>query len=191
MVEEDFRIQRQVVVEVRGLPCNAWTEGSLMQITNDIGTWGCWINANNDIRKGEPKENVETSQNESASSTHDLVWDFPVSLDRKENIIDVRVVSSQNSLCMLLDKVKIKGPGRPKKRKINRNPFEIRRRKLRSKTRKWTSTCIGKDQVLEGSKNDSNSEAEIILETAVKMGLAMKADMYETLRIIKEHIEEN
>lgn len=42
--EEDLIIQRQEVIEVRGLPLNLWSEENLKAITKEKGLWGWWIN---------------------------------------------------------------------------------------------------------------------------------------------------
>lgn len=44
MEEEDFRIKRKILVEIRGLPCNTWTEDNLQKILKDLGSWGWWEN---------------------------------------------------------------------------------------------------------------------------------------------------
>lgn len=44
MEAEDFRIKRKALVEVRGLPCNAWSEDNLKKITKIWGVWGWWEN---------------------------------------------------------------------------------------------------------------------------------------------------
>ncbi|WOH15192.1 hypothetical protein DCAR_0934729 [Daucus carota subsp. sativus] len=42
--EEDFKIKRKALVEVRGLPCLAWMERNLKKITEEFGDWGWWEN---------------------------------------------------------------------------------------------------------------------------------------------------
>lgn len=40
MVEEVFRIKRKTLIEIRGLPCNAWSEENLQVITRECGFLG-------------------------------------------------------------------------------------------------------------------------------------------------------
>ncbi|KAL1812161.1 hypothetical protein ACET3Z_022226 [Daucus carota] len=44
MEQEDYKINRKALIEIRGLPCNAWNENNLKNITKDIGSWGWWEN---------------------------------------------------------------------------------------------------------------------------------------------------
>lgn len=44
MEKEDFRVNRKTLLEIRGLPCNAWKEENLKKIVRNFGTWGWWIN---------------------------------------------------------------------------------------------------------------------------------------------------
>ncbi|KAL1819552.1 hypothetical protein ACET3Z_014421 [Daucus carota] len=44
MENEDYRIARKIVVEIRGLPCNTWKEENLKKIVKNTGTWGWWLN---------------------------------------------------------------------------------------------------------------------------------------------------
>ncbi|KAK1382323.1 hypothetical protein POM88_020058 [Heracleum sosnowskyi] len=41
--DEDLRIKRKLVVELRGIPCTAWTEINLMELTKELGDWGWWM----------------------------------------------------------------------------------------------------------------------------------------------------
>ena len=40
MEEEDFRIKRKALIEIRGLPCNSWTKDNLKAIIKDHGDGG-------------------------------------------------------------------------------------------------------------------------------------------------------
>ncbi|KAK1370195.1 hypothetical protein POM88_036287 [Heracleum sosnowskyi] len=51
--EEDLRIKRKGVVEVRGLPYISWTEDTLMDSTKNLGDWGWWINEVEENKKME------------------------------------------------------------------------------------------------------------------------------------------
>ncbi|KAK1362168.1 hypothetical protein POM88_046642 [Heracleum sosnowskyi] len=42
----NFRIQRKIFVECRGLPFLAWSEQNLKCITKDVGLWEEWVNEN-------------------------------------------------------------------------------------------------------------------------------------------------
>ncbi|KAK1384092.1 hypothetical protein POM88_021827 [Heracleum sosnowskyi] len=42
--DEDLRIKRKLVVELRGLPCTAWTKINLMELTKELGDSGWGIN---------------------------------------------------------------------------------------------------------------------------------------------------
>lgn len=48
--------------------------------------------------------------------------------------------SFRNSLCNLMAEIKFKGVGRPKRKKINRNPFEIGKCKFWSRQRKFKTS---------------------------------------------------
>ncbi|KAK1400745.1 hypothetical protein POM88_000350 [Heracleum sosnowskyi] len=282
--EEDRRIRRKVVVEVRGIPFIAWSESTLMEITKHIGDWGWWINEaeenkvlenpkvciysdellsiairssisvegvgyevgiveipfdflkvnssprslrddsdaskiekdkvlNQEVQNsacqkdsgGNYKESVEVQecrfgedsiQSIGSTSRSDLVWDFPKSIDKNNSIIDTGDFAdhgdSQRTLCQMLGKVKIKGPGRPKKRKIGKNPFEIGRCKFWPLTRKGLVHGISKGSSQKGEGDGKQtirtSEAELILESALDIGLILKEDKERTLDIIKDHL---
>lgn len=44
MEEEDYRIKRKALIEIRGLPCNSWNEDNLKEVVKDQGSWGWWEN---------------------------------------------------------------------------------------------------------------------------------------------------
>lgn len=232
--EEDLVIKRKVVVKLRGLPLNAWTETNIKEVVKDLGVWGWWVNRPNTSYKFENpriclyteiwdkiekdlsvkigkvtyssklvevehdhskdsevleeaktrsqellknqsvphykesreelvirKEEIEDSEDEAQENSSSLVsrvsdsveaerksvsppkrilgsdkvgelfWDFPESVDRKGNqIIQTgnldRVSGSQKSICKLLQNIRLKGVGRPRKKRGNKNPFDMR-----------------------------------------------------------------
>lgn len=60
----------------------------------------------------------------------DLHWDFLVDMNKSKELInsgdtEILTGSSQNSLCNLMEGIKLKGVGRAKRRMTNKKPFEI------------------------------------------------------------------
>ncbi|KAK1379921.1 hypothetical protein POM88_026665 [Heracleum sosnowskyi] len=100
---------------------------------------------------------------------------------------------SQSTLCQMLGKVKIKGPGRPKKRKNIKNPFEIGRCKSWLISRKGSVHENNKGLIQKGEgvgkQPSGTSEAELILESAMDIGLILKEDKEKTLETIKEQLD--
>ncbi|KAK1394178.1 hypothetical protein POM88_013234 [Heracleum sosnowskyi] len=127
----------------------------------------------------------------------DLVWDYTNSLDNGDNIFQVGELStngsSQASLCKLLGKVQIKGPGRPKKRRNRKNPFEVGKCKLWLRRKKdiITHKAIHDFQVSSRQREIKEVELEAlkIMETASHIGLTCNKGEEDTLRIIKEQLK--
>ncbi|KAK1380090.1 hypothetical protein POM88_026834 [Heracleum sosnowskyi] len=92
----------------------------------------------------------------------------------------------------MLCKVKIKGPGRPKKRENSKNPFEIGRCKFWPIPRKGlvheSNKGIIQKGVGVGKQPLRTSEAELILESTMDIGLILKEDKEKTLETIKEQL---
>lgn len=74
---------------------------------------------------------VELQNSKPPQSTKDVqCWDLPVSVDKRNmEIVQIgdfkSLESSQKSICKLMKKVKIKGPGRPKRKMHAECPFDI------------------------------------------------------------------
>lgn len=89
---------------------------------------------------GNSESSVSSSLKGSAFKKPSLVWDFPKSVDSGKSLINSGKLEvqgdTQNSICSKLGKIKIKGLGRPKKRKLKRHPFKIGRCKLWAKANK-------------------------------------------------------
>lgn len=133
---------------------------------------------------------------DSSSKKPKLVWDFPNSLDSGRNIINSGVLEdqgdTQNSLCSKLKNIKIKGPGRPKKRKLKKNPFEIGRCKLWFKANKEPIALKRKQMSQEKNEKllqgDIEVEARSIMETATNMGFTLNVAEEEALELLKVQV---
>ncbi|KAK1398241.1 hypothetical protein POM88_008104 [Heracleum sosnowskyi] len=98
---------------------------------------------------------------------------------------------SQTSLCDMLNKIKIKGVGRPGKRKLSRNPFDFGKPKLGQKL--WKEVRHGRrgDHIKSKGKTtpfNVEEEALYIVDVAGKLGLTMYRGKEETLKIVKEQL---
>lgn len=123
-----------------------------------------------------------------------LSWEFPNSVDRKDRDIyqlgncDV-LGSSQKSICDLMQKIKIKGVGRLRRKSNAKNPFNIGNCKFLSKNRKLKNPAskvrnsLKIDTVAQGTE-----EAVQILETTELIGLKLNKDHDSVLNVIKEQL---
>ncbi|KAK1370281.1 hypothetical protein POM88_036373 [Heracleum sosnowskyi] len=158
-------------------------------LSNVFRISGTFDNNERRFEENSPQRDISISKAE-------LVSDFPKSIDKNSSIIDTGIIDdhgdSQSTLCQMLDKVKIKGPGRPKQRKKSKNPFEIGRCKLWLKSRKGSvhENNKGLFQKGEGVEKQPSevSEAKLILESALDIGLILKEDNEKTLETIKEQL---
>ncbi|KAL1811947.1 hypothetical protein ACET3Z_022012 [Daucus carota] len=82
MEEEDYRIKRKALVEIRGLPCNSWTEDNLKKIVKDQGSWGWW-------------ENNPMYCN---SLENPRVWMYLGSLEKVSEMIKVKIGSNESQI---------------------------------------------------------------------------------------------
>lgn len=60
----------------------------------------------------------------------DLFWDYPESIDRRNSTVIQTgnlesLKNSQRTICNLMQKVRLKGVGRPKKKRVVKNLFDL------------------------------------------------------------------
>lgn len=108
----------------------------------------------------------------SQERTGELFWDFPESVDRKNKLIIQtgnleNIGSSQGTICNLMQKIRLKGVGRPKKRKGNKNPFDFSLSKKMFKKNRGSLNgnrilpLINKNVPLEGSRKEAQKIVEV------------------------------
>lgn len=153
------------------------------------------------------KEEVETFNKDGKATIKDgkgctksLQWDYELDLNKSKEIIDtgdLDLISgdSQNSLCILLSGIKLKGVCRPKMRNINKNPFEIGKCKLWQRHRKPKSHKV-KHIMMDRSlvpkvnlKEKSDIEAYKILDMADLLGLTYRKDKAQMVEDISTRID--
>ncbi|KAK1382324.1 hypothetical protein POM88_020059 [Heracleum sosnowskyi] len=100
------------------------------------------------LEKQGGKETLELGQKKVAKDKKDIKWDYPQSLDKDDDVLEVGDDSihgsTQNTICSMLNKIKLKGPVRIKDY-CNEGRFS-------------------------GVSVDEDKEAQSILETTVNMG---------------------
>lgn len=142
-------------------------------------------------------DSLETNNTESSLGTKNkLICDFPNSIDgNKEKIVMAGdyegLVTSQSTICDLMQKVKLRGVGRPRKMLSQKNPFEIdnckqlRRIKRNNNSQGWNGPFFSQSR---GKMHRKSEEAKEILETAEALGLQLLKIKDETMEIVKDHI---
>lgn len=122
-----------------------------------------------------------------------LVWNFPSAYNSSRALIHTGNLDdqgdTQNSLCSLFNKVKVREPGRPKKRKSSKNPFEIGICKFWQKSKRGASLVKLKkaiqQDILVGDQRDPKLEATKIMETTVNMEFSLHLEKDEIGNIIR------
>lgn len=138
-------------------------------------------------------KNSFDKESRNSSEKKNLVWDYASHGKKYQKVVltgntTLIAKSSQNSICQLMSKIKIKGAGRPKKKAYHKNPFDIGKCKLwqrnRLNKRRRVNHNMMDSSLVANYKNQNREEAKKILKLAGKLGL--KARM--SSRIMEEVI---
>lgn len=121
-----------------------------------------------------------------------LFWDFTNSADKKlDSIVNTGYCSSlgnsHKSLCDLMKKIKIKGPGRPKRKSSSRHPFDFGKSRWFLKNRELAKKkgCYKGTPKILALVPGSDVEAAKILETVEALGMQLVKGRVESLEAVK------
>lgn len=128
------------------------------------------------------------------SEKKNLVWNYATYWKKNQKVVltgDTTLLaeSSQNSICQLMSRIKLKGSGRPKKKACHKNPFDIGKCKLWQRNRlnegRRVNHITMDSSLVPNYKNQNGEEAKKILELAGKLRLKARMGteiMEETIR---------
>lgn len=92
-----------------------------------------------------------------------------------------------------MQKIKLKGVGRPRKRRCNKNPFELCLSKsvFRKNKENVKSVNLEISLVIRGGpKKGSQEEAQRIVEVAEQLGLQLAKDRKEVVEVVTDQLLE-